>query len=100
MKRARQGEETVSVEYLRKCQEYHEKWLSANDLSARILRIKTNENVTYDMTCPSDKGLVWMMQIVNFVSLTYSVPITPTVSYESLQNKEIPDFDEFYYPRL
>jgi deoxyadenosine/deoxycytidine kinase len=88
-KRARVGEETVSIEYLRKCELYHEKWLSMNDLSARILRIKTNENVTYDMTCPSDKGTIWMSQIMSFVN-----------EKNSAQMREPVNLEEFYYPTL
>jgi len=69
-KRARDGEETVSIDYLEKCQHYHELWLNNNQLAGRILKIKTNEDVTYDITCPQDKGLVWMTQVMKFISNT------------------------------
>jgi deoxycitidine kinase/deoxyguanosine kinase len=99
-KRARVGEDSVSLEYLQKCQLYHESWLSNQDLSASIIKIKTNENVTYDMTCPNDKGLVWMMQITEFISLTNTVKISSSVSSDDLYGRALESFEEFYNPNI
>jgi deoxycitidine kinase/deoxyguanosine kinase len=97
-KRARDGEDSVSLEYLQKCQHYHEVWLSGQELNARVLKIKTNENVTYDLTSPSDKGLVWMMSIAEFISLTNVINMTPVESMEDVCGRQLEDFEEFYNP--
>lgn len=99
-KRARVGEETVSLDYLEKCQKYHELWLSHQELNAQVLKIETNEDVTYDLTCPNDKGLVWMMQIVEFVSLTETLSLTPVDSIEDVCGRQIERFEEFYSPEF
>jgi deoxycitidine kinase/deoxyguanosine kinase len=99
-KRARNGEDSVSLEYLEKCQRYHEEWLSGQELSARVLKIKTNENVTYDLTCPSDKGLVWMMSIAEFISLTNIINLSPVESMEDVCGRQIERFEEFYNPNI
>jgi deoxyadenosine/deoxycytidine kinase len=99
-KRARDGESSVSLEYLEKCQHYHEEWLSNQELGARILKIKTNENVTYDLTCPSDKGLVWMMQILEFISLSRTSSLTPVESLDDVCGRRVEAFEEFYSPNI
>lgn len=99
-KRARAGEETVALDYLEKCQRYHEAWLSDQELNAPVLKIKTNEDVTYDLTCPNDKGLVWMMQIVEFISLTNGNKLSPVESLEDVCGRAIERFEEFYSPNI
>jgi deoxycitidine kinase/deoxyguanosine kinase len=99
-KRARVGEETVALDYLEKCQRYHEAWLSDKELNAAVLKIKTNEDVTYDLTCPNDKGLVWMMQIVEFISLTKVHTLTPVESLEEVYGRRLESFEEFYNPNI
>jgi len=98
-KRARQGEDSVSLEYLNKCAQYHETWLNDNELKTEVLRIKTNEDVNYDMTCPHDKGLVWIMNIMDFVSSTNREPISPSLSEEEF-GRSIHPFEEYYNPNL
>lgn len=99
-KRARIGEETVPLQYLEKCRDYHEQWLNADDVGLPVLKIKTNENVTYDTTRPSDKGLVWMTQIVQFISLSRRTELTPVSSEENIFNRVIEPFEEFFNPNL
>uniref|UniRef100_A0A6C0B1W8 Deoxynucleoside kinase domain-containing protein n=1 Tax=viral metagenome TaxID=1070528 RepID=A0A6C0B1W8_9ZZZZ len=99
-KRARVGEETVALDYLEKCQSYHEAWLSDKELNAPVLKIKTNEEVTYDLTCPNDKGLVWMMQIVEFISLTNVQKISPVESLDDVCGRPLERFEEFYNPNI
>uniref|UniRef100_A0A6C0B974 Deoxynucleoside kinase domain-containing protein n=1 Tax=viral metagenome TaxID=1070528 RepID=A0A6C0B974_9ZZZZ len=99
-KRARVGEETVALDYLEKCQQYHESWLSNKELNAPVLKIKTNEDVTYDLTCPNDKGLVWMMQIVEFLSLSYQNNLSPVESLDEACGRQIERFEEFYNPNI
>jgi deoxyadenosine/deoxycytidine kinase len=99
-KRARAGEESVALDYLEKCQQYHEAWLSNKELNAPVLKIKTNEDVTYDLTCPNDKGLVWIMQILEFISLTNVQEISPVESLEDVCGRPVERFEEFYNPNI
>jgi len=76
-KRSRQGEGGISLEYLQKCKKYHDKWLikvlspDTNtilfDDSPHILRIETNQDVSYDINDPNDIGNLWLEMICNFV---------------------------------
>ena len=63
-KRSRQGEGGISLEYLQKCKKYHDEWL---DNDPHALRIKTNQNVTYDPQDSSDQGNVWLKQISRYI---------------------------------
>lgn len=64
-KRSRQGEGGISLEYLQKCKKYHDEWL---DNEPHALRIKTNQNVTYDPQDSSDQGNVWLKQISRYIT--------------------------------
>jgi len=99
-KRARVGEETVALDYLEKCQQYHEAWLSDKELNAPVLKIKTNEEVTYDLKSPNDKGLVWMMQIVEFISSIKKNNLSQVESLEDVCGRQIERFEEFYNPNI
>jgi deoxyadenosine/deoxycytidine kinase len=78
-KRSRQGEGGIPLEYLQKCKKYHDKWLSkllfpdTNSVliedSPYILRIETNQDVTYDINDPNDNGKLWLEMICNFVRI-------------------------------
>jgi deoxyadenosine/deoxycytidine kinase len=63
-KRSRQGESGISLEYLQKCKRYHDDWLDKEPYS---LRIKTNQNVTYDPEDPTDQGNLWVKQIMGYI---------------------------------
>lgn len=63
-KRNRIGEETVPLEYLKKCREYHENWLVNKK---NILVINSNADVKYDCNDPHDKGMFWIKLIKNYV---------------------------------
>jgi deoxyadenosine/deoxycytidine kinase len=63
-KRSRQGEDSISLEYLQKCKHYHDEWMS-NEFTA--LKIKTNQNVTYDPEDLNDQGNVWLKQISEYI---------------------------------
>jgi deoxyadenosine/deoxycytidine kinase len=65
-KRSRQGEGGIPLDYLQKCKKYHDDWLNENE-SVRILKIKTNQDVTYDATDPDDMGARWIEQIKEFI---------------------------------
>lgn len=62
-KRARGGEESVPLDYLKNCQRYHDAWLDALP-EGMVLNIKTNEDVSYN----GDQGSVWLEKIKEYVS--------------------------------
>jgi deoxyadenosine/deoxycytidine kinase len=63
-KRSRQGEDGISLDYLQKCKRYHDEWMSDEPMA---LKIKTNQNVTYDSTDSTDQGNVWLKQISDYI---------------------------------
>jgi deoxyadenosine/deoxycytidine kinase len=63
-KRSRQGEDGISLEYLQKCKDYHDEWLNDDPL---CLRIKTNQNVTYDPSDSKDLGNIWLRDISDYI---------------------------------
>jgi deoxyadenosine/deoxycytidine kinase len=95
-KRAREGEETVALDYLKKCQRYHEEWLNRNT-ATQVLHIKTNDDVTYDPNDKKDKGNLWMQQISNFIN-----GITPLTLPDNLTICErlLSTLEQFYNPSL
>ena len=70
-KRSRQGEDSISLEYLQKCKRYHDDWMSGEHTA---LKIKTNQNVTYDPADRNDAGNKWVAQIRRYI-------------YEAIQNQ-------------
>lgn len=71
-KRARLGEESVSLDYLLKCEKYHRDWLLTNNSSNRILHLN----------CNADKETMgvedWLLQIKQFVN---NNPATERTNY-------------------
>jgi deoxyadenosine/deoxycytidine kinase len=63
-KRSRQGEDGIPLDYLQKCKKYHDDWMSDEPMA---LKIKTNQNVTYDPADSTDQGNVWLKQISNYI---------------------------------
>jgi len=63
-KRSRQGEDGIPLEYLQKCKKYHDDWMSGEPTA---LKIKTNQNVTYDPADSTDQGNVWLKQISDYI---------------------------------
>jgi len=63
-KRNRQGEDGISLEYLQKCKNYHDEWLTNDPL---CLTIKTNQNVTYDPEDSDDLGNIWLQCISDYI---------------------------------
>lgn len=68
--RARDGESNIKTDYLKKCRDFHEKWLiHGQDLheDCDVLRIHTNTHATYDEADPEDCGNKWINRIRLFV---------------------------------
>jgi deoxycitidine kinase/deoxyguanosine kinase len=78
-KRSRSGESNIELAYLEKCKKYHDEWLVHSvegDVVAKqmvdktvVLHLNTNEDVVYDLTDPTDLGISWIKQIVEFISV-------------------------------
>jgi len=64
--RNRQGEDGISLEYLQKCKDYHDEWLLDDPL---VLKIKTNNAVTYDPNDSTDEGNIWLQQITEYITV-------------------------------
>ena len=60
IKRARKGE-NISIEYLKSCHTYHDKWLSSTETDIIFLdgNLNFNENILND----------WVYKIINFINL-------------------------------
>jgi len=69
MKRAREGESNIPLDYLKSCRMYHQKWLvEGEDLtSERVLHVVTNEDATYEKGNEMDCGNQWVHRIHRFV---------------------------------
>jgi deoxyadenosine/deoxycytidine kinase len=63
-KRSREGEESVSLNYLEKCKKYHEEWLCDTE---NILIIDANEDVKYDFDDIHDKSNEWLEKIKQYI---------------------------------
>jgi deoxyadenosine/deoxycytidine kinase len=62
MKRARDGEGGIALDYLQKCKTYHHKWLLDKPC---VLHLITNENATY--VGEDDCGVQWIRQVDQFI---------------------------------
>ena len=65
MKRSRDGEDQIPLDYLQKCKEYHDNWLA--NVKIDKLHLNTNSDATYD---GSDIGFEWLEKIRNFIFVT------------------------------
>ena len=64
-KRAREGESTIPLDYLKNCQTYHEKWLLSTDL--QVLHLNTNAEAMFDPLNMEDPGTKWLNLIDEFL---------------------------------
>jgi deoxyadenosine/deoxycytidine kinase len=67
VKRSRNGESSITQEYLQKCKDYYDEWLFTNNKDTDILNIDANEDVTYNMFDKEDKGLKWLQRIERYI---------------------------------
>jgi deoxyadenosine/deoxycytidine kinase len=63
MKRARDGEGGIALDYLQKCKTYHDQWLLDK---SNVLHLITNENATY--VGEDDCGVKWLRNIEQFIA--------------------------------
>ena len=63
-KRSRDGEANIALEYLQRCQQYHDNWLKNKDLTTPVLILDTNKDVDYN----NDEGDEWITKISDFVT--------------------------------
>jgi deoxyadenosine/deoxycytidine kinase len=61
-RRSRTGESNIPLEYLKRCDDYHETWLQNNG-KIRVLKIDTTENATFDLADLEDPGNKWIESI-------------------------------------
>ena len=73
-KRSRQGEGGIPLEYLQKCKKYHDEWLLDTLQETPVLRIKTNQNATYDFEHPEDVGIKWLNLVKSFIEGQLNMP--------------------------
>ena len=72
IKRSRDGETNITLEYLTKCRDYHSAWLvkdldSSHNKHNALLHLDTNRVATFDLDDPNDVGHLWLNQIVGFL---------------------------------
>ena len=68
IKRSRDGETGISLDYLQKCCDYHTAWLMPqNNSNNTVLHLDTNRVATFDLDDPDDVGHVWLNKIVAFL---------------------------------
>ena len=74
IKRSRDGETNITLEYLTKCRDYHSAWLvkdqeqsSTGNKDNSLLHLDTNRVATFDLDDPNDVGHLWLNQIVGFL---------------------------------
>jgi deoxycitidine kinase/deoxyguanosine kinase len=60
------GKATIALDYLKKCREYHQRWLVDNP-ELPVLRLNTNEDATFDPEDLEDAGRKWLNQIMGFL---------------------------------
>jgi deoxyadenosine/deoxycytidine kinase len=61
-KRSREGESNIPLEYLKRCDEYHEAWLGSND-KINVFKINANLTATFEDGNPDDPGNQWIAAI-------------------------------------
>lgn len=67
IERDRTGETNISLDYLKKCKEYHDKWL-LNSENIKLLQLDTNPSASYDSNDKNDYGKVWINKIKDFIT--------------------------------
>jgi deoxyadenosine/deoxycytidine kinase len=66
-KRSREGEETIPLDYLQKCKDYHDQWLIYRPIDFKLLRIDTNQDIEYNLMDSNNFGAQWLFLINEFI---------------------------------
>ena len=66
VKRSRNGESSITKEYLQQCKDYYDEWLIKNT-DTEILNINANEDVTYNIFDKNDKGIDWLKRVEKYI---------------------------------
>jgi deoxyadenosine/deoxycytidine kinase len=64
-KRSRDGESSISLEYLTRCKSYHDNWL--NNTETCVLKLDANPDVYYNLEDELDVGRNWLTKIKRFI---------------------------------
>lgn len=64
-KRSREGESSISLEYLTKCHQYHRSWLTTAS-TIEVLTIDANADADYNSEDVNDVGMKWLEMIRNY----------------------------------
>ena len=84
VKRSRNGETSISLDYLKNCCRYHESWLSAEKTPVLKLDVNTNVNVS---TTENDQNIqLWLNKAVQFIEMLSKQEITNKNSLINLHN--------------
>jgi deoxyadenosine/deoxycytidine kinase len=71
-KRNRECEQNIELDYLIKCEKYHQDWLNTllqeENVKIKIMKININSNINYNLNDGSNMGLIWIKQILEFSS--------------------------------
>lgn len=78
IKRSRDGETNITLEYLTKCRDYHSVWLLDTPTSSTgstrssashntMLHLDTNRVATFDLDDPNDVGHLWLNKVEEFL---------------------------------
>ena len=67
-KRNRDGEDSISYEYLQTCKDYHDNWLINNKKNLEVFRIDTDKDAIYDFKDENEIGYKWMKSIQSFIN--------------------------------
>jgi deoxyadenosine/deoxycytidine kinase len=65
-KRNRKGEENIDLDYLKKCNDYHESWLN-DENDKTIMKMNMDSSIEYDLRNKENIGFKWIEQINDFI---------------------------------
>ena len=64
-KRCREGENKIQIDYLQKCNDYHEKWLQTTSIQCHTLDVNTN--LCFDNLNETSLMSIWVNEVVSFL---------------------------------
>ena len=67
-RRRRIGESNIQLDYLKKCDRYHQNWLINDNQTTTVMKMNMNSNIEYDLNNKYNEGYQWIENIINFVT--------------------------------